>query len=84
MHFIAEVIPEVVDYLGWTVVDIKEQEDVLVRWAKVAHAALRIQYEEPSWAEEHAALQIRRDTCFSQAVRNNWLISVEPPLNMWP
>lgn len=42
--------------------------DDAARWMRLSHAALRLRCESPQWAREHAALQTRRDTCFSQAV----------------
>ncbi|XP_072930863.1 inositol polyphosphate-4-phosphatase type I A isoform X2 [Epargyreus clarus] len=46
----------------------KQSAEVLVRWVRVSHAALRLRCEASAWARENAALQARRDTCFSQAL----------------
>lgn len=48
---------------------VRSSADDAARWMRVSHAALRLRCESPHWAREHAALQTRRDTCFSQAVR---------------
>ncbi|KAL0902147.1 hypothetical protein ABMA27_000089 [Loxostege sticticalis] len=56
--------------------------DAVSRWLRVSHAALRLRFEAPHFAREHAALQTRRDTCFSQALTTVstgllcWLCSV--------
>ncbi|RVE52200.1 hypothetical protein evm_003119 [Chilo suppressalis] len=42
--------------------------DEASRWLRLSHAALRLRYEAPHFAREQAALQTRRDTCFSQAL----------------
>lgn len=47
---------------------VKDSCDEVAKWMRVSHAALRLRCESPQWAREHAALQTRRDTCFSQAV----------------
>ena len=49
--------------------EFKAATESLVRWVRVSHAALRLRCESPTWAKENAALQTRRDICFSQAVR---------------
>lgn len=56
-----ETIKELMDGLRSSGVD-------AARWMRLSHAALRLRCESPQWAREHAALQTRRDTCFSQAV----------------
>ncbi|XP_050360803.1 inositol polyphosphate-4-phosphatase type I A [Nymphalis io] len=48
--------------------EFKLTAESLSRWSRVAHAAMRLRCESPTWAREHAALQTRRDTCFSQAL----------------
>lgn len=47
----------------------KESAELLVRWLRVSHAALRLRCESTSWAWQNAALQTRRYMCFSQAVK---------------
>ncbi|CAH2035088.1 unnamed protein product, partial [Iphiclides podalirius] len=62
-------VPEAeMDGLRALVGAMKCEADTLVRWARVSHAALRVRCEAPLWTREHAALQTRRDTCFSQAL----------------
>ncbi|CAK1554649.1 unnamed protein product [Leptosia nina] len=46
----------------------KIKAESLTHWARISHAALRLRCESPAWARDHAALQTRRDTCFSQAL----------------
>ncbi|KOB70222.1 Type II inositol-3,4-bisphosphate 4-phosphatase [Operophtera brumata] len=52
------------------------------KWTRMAHTAMRIDSETPVWTLEHATLQSRRDTCFSQALTTAtaglmcWLSSV--------
>ncbi|XP_045784070.1 inositol polyphosphate-4-phosphatase type I A [Maniola jurtina] len=46
----------------------KVSAEVLVRWLRVSHAALRLRCESTSWAWENATLQTRRYMCFSQAL----------------
>ncbi|XP_023937992.2 inositol polyphosphate-4-phosphatase type I A [Bicyclus anynana] len=46
----------------------KAAAEVLVRWLRVSHAALRLRCESTSWAWENSALQTRRYMCFSQAL----------------
>ncbi|CAF4748625.1 unnamed protein product [Pieris macdunnoughi] len=48
--------------------DFKVKAESLTHWARISHAALRIRCESPIWARNNAALQTRRDTCFSQAL----------------
>ncbi|XP_063837987.1 inositol polyphosphate-4-phosphatase type I A-like [Ostrinia nubilalis] len=47
---------------------LRSSADAVSRWLRVSHAALRLRFEAPHFAREHAALQTRRDTCFSQAL----------------
>ncbi|CAH0577895.1 unnamed protein product [Chrysodeixis includens] len=47
---------------------LRSSGDDAARWMRLSHAALRLRCESPQWAREHAALQTRRDTCFSQAL----------------
>ncbi|CAH1647474.1 unnamed protein product [Spodoptera littoralis] len=47
---------------------VRSSADDAARWMRLAHAAFRLRCESPHWAREHAALQTRRDTCFSQAL----------------
>ncbi|XP_075990875.1 inositol polyphosphate-4-phosphatase type I A [Anticarsia gemmatalis] len=47
---------------------VRSSADDVAKWMRVSHAALRLRCESPQWAREHAALQTRRDTCFSQAL----------------
>lgn len=57
--------------------EVKVATESVVRWLRLAHAALRVRCEPPQWTRDHAALQTRRDTCFSQAVSDrHFLIRV--------
>ncbi|CAG9788969.1 unnamed protein product [Diatraea saccharalis] len=47
---------------------VRRAADEASRWLRVSHAALRLRFEAPHFAREQAALQTRRDTCFSQAL----------------
>ncbi|KAL4718327.1 hypothetical protein ACJJTC_004973 [Scirpophaga incertulas] len=58
---------------------VRRSADEAARWLRVSHAALRLRFEAPNFAREHAQLQTRRDTCFSQA-----LASVTTGLLCWP
>ncbi|CAK1588461.1 unnamed protein product [Parnassius mnemosyne] len=64
----SEATEEEMDNLRSLVCGLKHEADTLVRWARISHAALRVRCEAPLWTREHAALQTRRDTCFSQAL----------------
>ncbi|XP_068617710.1 inositol polyphosphate-4-phosphatase type I A [Battus philenor] len=64
----ADVSEDQMDHLRDLVESVKKEVGTLVRWVRVAHAALRVRCEPPLWTKEHAALQTRRDTCFSQAL----------------
>ncbi|XP_053624028.1 inositol polyphosphate-4-phosphatase type I A-like [Plodia interpunctella] len=61
---------------------LKWSSNEAARWLRISHAALRLRCESPSWAQEKALLQTRRDTCFSQALATVttgllcWLCSV--------
>ncbi|CAB3226200.1 unnamed protein product [Arctia plantaginis] len=61
---------------------VRSSTDDTAKWMRVSHAALRLRCESPHWAREHAALQTRRDTCFSQALTTvtsgllSWLCSI--------
>ncbi|KAL4717549.1 hypothetical protein ACJJTC_000698 [Scirpophaga incertulas] len=57
---------------------VRRSADEAARWLRVSHAALRLRFEAPNFAREHAQLQTRRDTCFSQA-----LASVTTGLLCW-
>ncbi|XP_045510028.1 inositol polyphosphate-4-phosphatase type I A [Colias croceus] len=48
--------------------EFRRKAECLIHWARISHAALRLRCESPAWARDHAALQTRRDTCFSQAL----------------
>lgn len=48
--------------------EVKASTEAIAHWLRVSHAALRLRYESSTWAREHAALQTRRDSCFSQAL----------------
>lgn len=48
--------------------DFKVKAESLMHWSRISHAALRLRCVSPAWARNNAALQMRRDTCFSQAV----------------
>ncbi|XP_022125938.2 inositol polyphosphate-4-phosphatase type I A [Pieris rapae] len=48
--------------------EFKVKAESLTHWARISHAALRLRCESPIWARNNAALQTRRDTCFSQAL----------------
>ncbi|KPJ09092.1 Type I inositol-3,4-bisphosphate 4-phosphatase [Papilio machaon] len=63
-----DISEEELDSLRSLVEQIKREAETLLRWARVSHAAMRIRCESPTWTKEHAALQTRRDTCFSQAL----------------
>ncbi|XP_050683814.1 inositol polyphosphate-4-phosphatase type I A-like [Leptidea sinapis] len=48
--------------------EFKTKAEQLIHWSRISHASLRLRYESPLWARDRAALQTRRDTCFSQAL----------------
>ncbi|XP_039764060.1 inositol polyphosphate-4-phosphatase type I A-like isoform X2 [Pararge aegeria] len=56
------------EYLKNVTEGFKVSAELLVRWLRVSHAALRLRCESTSWAWENAALQTRRYMCFSQAL----------------
>lgn len=71
---VLEVSEEELEQLKKLTEEFKITTESLVRWIRISHAALRLRCESPSWARENAALQTRRDTCFSQAVTMHYLI----------
>lgn len=48
---------------------LKQAMDGLLKTGRLAHSVLRLKGEDPHRTRAMMSLQMRRDTCFSQAVR---------------
>ncbi|XP_060809526.1 inositol polyphosphate-4-phosphatase type I A [Amyelois transitella] len=78
----ATALDEKIEQLKGYMESLKWSSGEVARWLRISHAALRLRCEAAGWARDRAALQMRRDTCFSQALTTVttgllcWLCSV--------